>query len=623
MNFIEKLFGRSSHYKPAGHDFWYGPVAMDTICGAAINEQSAMGIAAVYSCVKILSEAIASLPLKLYKHTATGKQTAPEHPLYSVMHDSPNKQMTAYALREMMSGHVALRGNAFAYIERDFGTVKNLWPLHPSRMTVKATEGGQIVYEYRRRDGQKIDYPPDEILHLMGLTDNGLTGLSPLSLLRENFGRAAAISQYQSGFFAHGANPSGVLKIDQRLSKEQYQHISQSWADRNSGAANMRRVLILEEGLTWQQTALSNDDAQLVELAKYSTIEIARCFRIPLNLLQDLDRSTYSNIEQQNKSFLIHCLLPWLVRFEQSYNRALLTEGEREAGYFFQHVPDALLRGDEQTRYGCYQIALNAGFMTVNEVRQLENLNSIPGGDQPWAKNPVKPAAADRTLPNTGRAAARPGHEYRRALAQHHQGLMLPVYEKALQIQAAALQDAVDNNEDIALVIDRLYTSDDKFKMAVAKELRPALDALLLDANAATLAELGKNLDDDQLNKIATGRIAQHLSISHGLLLGMLGKLNAAAEPQVAKKVVEQFNSEITGRAQIAVSTDCVGIVHGNILEAIRQHRPDVITVSRAGGAACKWCSDFDGTQVHAAPPWHAGCQCSLETVELEKGTGT
>ncbi|MCK9364019.1 MAG: phage portal protein [Syntrophales bacterium] len=370
MKFFDSLFKKRSW---ANLDAFEG---RETSYGIHINETVALGIPAVYACIRVLTEAIASLPLITYERFANGdKDRAKGFSLYHLLHDEPNPLMTSFELRELLVGHLCLRGNAYCYIERDGGEVVALWPLHPDKVTVEVS-GRELVYKHQN-DGVEKVYPMADILHIRGLSADGIIGFSPLTLLRDTFGYSKAVQEYSSSYFRNDASPGGILTTAQTLGVENQANLRNAWSTGHEGKGKHHRVAILGNDLKWQSIGVSPQDSQLIESQKFSVVEIARIFRIPLNLIMDYERSTYANVQEQNRSFLTHTLQPWLSRIEGAMTKSLLTESEKEK-YFIEHLTQGFLRADTKIRYESYKVAIEAGFLTIDEVRQLENMNALP-----------------------------------------------------------------------------------------------------------------------------------------------------------------------------------------------------------------------------------------------------
>jgi HK97 family phage portal protein len=351
-----------------------------TSSGLHVTDAVALGIPSVYSCVRVLAESIASLPLITYERLSNGdKQRATGFSLYRLLHDQPNPLMTSLELRELMMGHLCLRGNAYNLIERVSGEVVALWPLHPDRVKVEI-EGRELIYVYMAEEGPERRYRMDDILHIRGLSSDGIVGYSPLALLRDTFGHSKAISDYSANYFKNDASPGGILSTPNTLNATALSNLRESWEKGHKGKGNKHKLAVLDNDMKWQSIGISPEDSQMIESQKFSVVEIARVFRVPLNLVMDYERSTYSNVTEQNRSFLTHTLQPWLERIEQAIHKSLLTESEKEK-FFVEHLTHNFLKADTKQRYEAYQIARNAGFMSVNEIRQLENMNSVEGGD--------------------------------------------------------------------------------------------------------------------------------------------------------------------------------------------------------------------------------------------------
>ncbi|MBE9547621.1 MAG: phage portal protein [Proteobacteria bacterium] len=350
-----------------------------TSSGINVTETVALGIPAVYACIRVLAESIASLPLITYERLPGGdKQRAQDFTLYPLLHDQPNLLMTSLELRELLMGHLCLRGNAYCLIEREAGEVVALWPLHPDRVKVEV-DGRELIYTYQN-DGQEKKYRMADILHIRALSSDGIMGYSPLALLRDSFGHAKAISDYSANYFKNDASPGGILSTPNTLNAAAAANLREAWNQGYRGSGNKHKVAVLDNDLKWQSVGVSPQDSQLIESQKFSVVEIARVFRVPLNLVMDYERSTYSNVTEQNRSFLTHTLTPWMERIEQAIHKSLLTESEKQK-YFVEHLTQNFLKANTKERYEAYQIARDAGFMTVNEIRQLENMNSVEGGD--------------------------------------------------------------------------------------------------------------------------------------------------------------------------------------------------------------------------------------------------
>jgi len=369
------------------YSFFFG----NTSAGKPVNEHTAMQMTAVYSCVRILSETLAGLPLHVYRYNDSGgKEKYLKHPLYKLLHDEPNPEMTSFAFRETLMSHLLLWGNAYAQIIRNArGEVIALYPLMPNKMTVDRDSKGRLFYLYSRTsddaptlgDDSQVYLAPSEVLHIPGLGFDGLIGYSPIAMAKNAVGLAIATEEYGAKFFANGAAPGGVLGHPGTIKDPQ--KVKESWNAAYQGSQNAHRVAVLEEGMKYQPIGISPEQAQFLETRKFQINEIARIFRVPPHMLADLEKSSFSNIEQQSLEFVKYTLDPWVVRWEQSMCRALLMESEKPI-VFIKFNVDGLLRGDYVSRMSGYATARQNGWMSANDIRELENLDRIPaefGGD--------------------------------------------------------------------------------------------------------------------------------------------------------------------------------------------------------------------------------------------------
>jgi HK97 family phage portal protein len=361
-----------------------------TTSGKTVNEWTALQTTAVYACVRILSETIASLPLHVYRYTEGGKTKDTEHALYTLLHDEPNPDMTSFVFRETLMSHLLIWGNAYSQILRDrSGQVIGLYPLLPDQMSVHRSEKGKLYYVYNRYEEDNPNFQEkgsivlsqEEVLHIPGLGFDGLIGYSPIALAKNAVGMTLACEEYGASFFGNGANPGGVLEHPGILKDPA--KVRDSWNAVYQGTRNAHKVAVLEEGMSYKQIGIPPEEAQFLETRKFQINEIARLFRIPPHMVGDLEKSSFSNIEQQSLEFVKYTLDPWVVRFEQALKKSLLLPEEKKT-HFIKFNVDGLLRGDYQSRMNGYAIGRQNGWLSTNDIRELEELNPIPpeeGGD--------------------------------------------------------------------------------------------------------------------------------------------------------------------------------------------------------------------------------------------------
>ena len=385
---IKSLFGfGQARDKPvdkaadAGYSFLFGR----TTSGKPVNERTAMQTTAVYACVRILAEAVASLPLHVYEYQDDGgKKLVHEHPLYYLLHDEPNPEMTSFVFRETLMSHLLIWGNAYAQIIRDgAGRVLGLYPLLPDKMDVQRDDRENIYYVYSRNSDENpmfkeygdIRLKAEDVLHIPGLGFDGLIGYSPIAMAKNAVGMTLACEEYGASCFANGANPGGVLEHPGVLKDPS--KVRESWNSVYRGVNNAHKIAVLEEGMKYQQIGIPPEEAQFLETRKFQINEIARLYRIPPHMVGDLDKSSFSNIEQQSLEFVKYTLDPWVIRWEQSLQRSLLLPGEK-GKYFIKLNVDGLLRGDYQSRMNGYAVGRQNGWFSANDIREMENMNPIP-----------------------------------------------------------------------------------------------------------------------------------------------------------------------------------------------------------------------------------------------------
>ena len=389
MGLINKLFKSRDHPKidnrtvGSSYSFYMG----GSSAGKNVNERSAMQMTAVYSCVRILAEAVAGLPLHLYRYKEDGgKERAIDNNLYHLLHDEPNKEMSSFIFRETLMTHLLLWGNAYAQIIRNGkGEIIALYPLMPNKMQVDRDENGELYYIYTRSsdeaktmEGVTVYLTPRDVLHIPGLGFDGLVGYSPIAMAKNAIGLAIATEEYGAKFFANGAAPSGVLEHPGTIKDPS--RLRENWNSTFGGSANSGKVAVLEEGMKYTPISISPEQAQFLETRKFQIDEIARIFRVPPHMVGDLEKSSFSNIEQQSLEFVKYTLDPWVIRWEQSLSRSLLNEDEKRK-YFFKFNLEGLLRGDYESRMSGYAVARQNGWMSANDIRELENMDKIPAED--------------------------------------------------------------------------------------------------------------------------------------------------------------------------------------------------------------------------------------------------
>lgn len=383
VGLLKRLFGIRDKPKNSMVGSVFRPFFGSSSAGKMVTERSAMQMTAVYACVRILAESIAGLPLHVYRYNSTGgKEKATEHPLFFLLHDEPNLEMTSFVFRETLMTHLLLWGNAYAQIIRNGRRVVTaIYPLMPSRMRVDRDDNGRLYYEYTRYGDEAeagkretVKLSPEEVLHIPGLGFDGLVGYSPIAMAKNAIGMSMACEEFGAKFFANGAAPGGVLEHPGILKDPA--RVRESWNATFGGSSNANKVAVLEEGMKYTPISVSPNEAQFLETRKFQIDEIARIFRIPPHMIGDLERSSFSNIEQQSLEFVKYTVGPWVTRWEQALSRSLLVGNDR-SHFLIKFNLDGLLRGDYESRMNGYATARQNGWMSANDIRELENMDRI------------------------------------------------------------------------------------------------------------------------------------------------------------------------------------------------------------------------------------------------------
>jgi HK97 family phage portal protein len=347
--------------------------------GTSITKNNATSIPAVYAAVKVITEAFSTLPMHIMTDTGTNKTKNKAHPVYKLFSREPNALMTISTFWKIVIPEVLLWGNSFSIIEFEKGSFrpKSILPVHPSKVEVEIKDG--ILWYTFKLENTTITLDQTNVLHFRGLGDNVL-GQSVIDVAKENLGLGMAAEEFGSRFFGNGASMTGVLQSDNSLSDKAFNNLKASFNDLHGGISNANKPLILEEGLKYTATSIPPDSAQFLETRRFSVEDVSRWFNIPADKIGDLSRATFSNLEQQNQNFITNTLMPYVINIESECTRKLIREVEKDTTYFKMNL-NGLLRGDIKTRTDSYRTLFNIGAMTVNEIRSLEEMNPVEGGD--------------------------------------------------------------------------------------------------------------------------------------------------------------------------------------------------------------------------------------------------
>lgn len=502
--------------------------------GGSVTPDTALQLATVLACVRVLAESVATLPLELRAHEARGSRKATEHPLYTLLHDLPNPEMTSFDMRMTMMGHLGTWGNAYAQKVPDrSGRWIELWPLVPNRMEgpVRAADG-DLIYPYYDAYGRKRVFRRWEILHIRGLSPDGVVGYSPISLARKTFERKLRMEQFEQAFYDNGAQPGALLKHPGQLSDKAYNRLLNSWEDRHRGARNANKVAILEEGLDLISVGVPQADAQFLDSQKFTRSEIAGLFRVPSHMINDLDRATFSNIEHLSLEFVIDTLTPWLEAWEQAIYRDLLTPDERRR-YYAKHKLQSRLRGDNQSRGQFYSLMLQWGVFCVNDVRELEDLNPIADGDTyfvPLNMMPISQAATGQAVA-TAPAAANAVRSY---LHQHgDEACTCDACQERKAFPGKRADGVSDEDED-------LRTS----RVEMARAMEPVLDDIAVRVTRREVRDVRK-LVDKHLRKRAQDEFLDALRELYNEFDGVVEDAFRAALLSYARQAMLAASAEL------------------------------------------------------------------------------
>lgn len=354
----------------------------NTAAGVAVDEASAVKIAAVYACVSVVSRTLASLPFNLYRQLSPrGREIDSGSDLHHLLHKEPNPEMSSFNFRQAMGWHLVLRHVAYAEIQRNgAGDVVALWPLPPKYVTPRRDRDGNLYYGVSVPGVSAVQaLPAYRVLHLKGNTEDGIAAMRPVEVNSESLGLASAVHENAARYFGNGSRPGGLLLHPSTLSKEAKKRLKESWEEAQGGLKNAHRVAVLEDGLKWEAMNLSPEESQLVQSRVNSIEEVARIFNVPLHMIGHLANASFATVEQQNIGYAVHTVLPWCVCIEQDYDRQVLAVKQRRT-HFVKHVLDGLLRGDTAARYSAYAIGRNWGWLSIDDVREKEDMNPLPDG---------------------------------------------------------------------------------------------------------------------------------------------------------------------------------------------------------------------------------------------------
>ncbi len=657
---LEQLFERRDMNLPLNNvQPWIDSgIITPTPSGVSVTPHKALHHSAVYACVRILAETVASLPLIMYERLERGKRRAADHSLYELLKNRPNDLMTSFEYREALQGHLGLWGNAYSEIVYEpSGRIEALWPLRPDGMLeIAKAPDGQWVYHYQLPSGEQRWLQDFRVWHLRGLGSDGRIGYSPIRLMRYAIGLGMAAEEYGARFFSGDATSSVVLTHPNSLSSDAYKRIKDSWHEEHGGLEKKHRVDILEEGMTIEKVSIPPDDAQFLETRKFQLQEIARMYRIPPHMLADLDRATFSNIEHQSLEFVMHTIRPWLVRWEQSIQHSLMLEKDR-ARYFPEFLVDGLLRGDIVSRYTAYSQGRNNGWLSANDIRELENMNPVEGGDVYLVPLNMVPASSLSTPPaaagvRSHPALARPLSEerslrsanYRRRLAHAHERSFAQAAERVIRREVNDLRGAMAKTlrkrglSDFNLWLDTFYGEHAEF---IRRQMLPVYqtyaDLVAGEAADEVGSEVGAAELEAFMREYVANYVKRHVSTSQGQIRALINDPALVGE-ELLTALEQRFGEWEETRPDKIASRESVS-VGGAVAKFIYAAAGFTALRWISSGKSCPFCSGLDGQVVGMEanfidegqqyqpdgadgplapntnighPPAHDGCDCQI-----------
>jgi HK97 family phage portal protein len=427
--------------------------------GVTVTESTALSLSAVFACVRNIAEDEAKLPFITYqKLEPRGKKRLPGHPLYRLLHDDPNPEMSAFDFRQAVTACAVLWGGGYAEIERtNSGVPLNLWPIESWRVNVRRDRAGELFYEV---DGGKARLSPQDVFHIKGFGTDGVLGMMLAHTGRESLGLTIAAQRFAASFFGNGTRVSGILKHPKTLTPQAHTNLRESMDEKHQGPGKAHKMMILEEGADWVQTSTPPNDAQMLETRQFQVEDVARWFRMPPHKIQHLLRSTFSNIEHQSLEYVIDTLMPWLVRWEQESKRKLVSPDESEV--FCEHLVDGLLRGDIKSRYDAYAVARQNGWMSANDILDRENMNPIDpkdGGDAYLVNGTMIPITRALATPEPTAVPPEPAPvaEMRSVITEANRPALLDAASRAVRREVEVIRRKAKNPTTLKDSIDTFY----------------------------------------------------------------------------------------------------------------------------------------------------------------------
>ena len=639
MGLLKKALEKRSGFENPSTTLLQALSVIRSKANISVNKNNILTLSGVFAAVKVLSETIASLPLIFYMRQ-DGKRRATDNDLYTLLHDEPNEETSSYSWRETMMFHVTLEGNAFSWIERDnIGRVKAIWQLNPERVRLLRIQG-RLFYQYRYNDNKDL-IDSHDIIHITGISKDGIIGLSLIeAIIKETGGIGIAAQEYAARWFANNASNGAVIEHPGTLGEDAQKRLKEQIRSEYTGLSNAHKVKILEEGMKLHELGGDPSSSQLLETRKFTVTEAARIWRIPPHMIADLDKATFSNIEQQSLEFTKYTMMPWFARWEQELNRKLIPKKDR-GKYFFEFLIDGLLRADAQTRSEFYSKAFQNGWMSVNDIREKENMNPITGGDTYFVPLNLIPAAS-ASEGNRSEKREEKRVSVRGRLRNAYKPIFVNEIKRIIRLESSEIKRSVKkylNKSDNKSFADWLT---DFYRNKFPDKIQPGVKRLFFDYASSIAEEAGKEIDsewdntkrDKFVSDYTESYIKKHAVTSRLQIEKIINK-HAIAGSNANNEILSKVDKWEETRADTTANEHVVSLESAVSRAVFIAAGYKVIWV--ANSDACEICKALDGKIVGGEEPFikagsklligdkefsrdvnilhpslHDGCECSL-----------